>query len=269
MTEGWADLHNHLLPGVDDGAPDLDAALAALDALRAQGVSYVVTTPHWSASWCADGQADERMAAFDAAWDALAAAAAQAFPEMTLQRGAEVALDVPGADLRDARLRLAGGSAVLVEFAALTVPPQATDALYRLRAAGYRPIVAHPERYRNLPRDCVAVAREWRRVGAALMLNAASPLGGHGERAREVALALLAAGLVDLVGSDYHARPSRPLMVDPLVDWLRAHGGAAQVDLLLATNPRRILAGEDPLPVPPWRPHRPWWRRLLFRRSSS
>jgi|DewCreStandDraft_1066081.scaffolds.fasta_scaffold07806_3 tyrosine-protein phosphatase YwqE len=268
MTVGWVDLHNHLLPGVDDGAPDVPAALAALRDFRAQGVRHVVTTPHWFASWSAQPDAARRQADFDRAWEDLRCAAADTVPDVVLERGAEVALDTPHVDLTDTRLRLAGGPAVLVEFAALTIPPQAEDVLYRLRAAGYRPVLAHPERYRNLPRDVLAVARAWRRVGTALMLNAASPLGGHGQRARDIALVLLAEGLVDLVGSDYHGRPARPLAVAPLVRWLRVHRGDALVELLLAVNPRRLLDGEDPLPVPPWKPRRPWWRRLWDRTAA-
>jgi protein-tyrosine phosphatase len=69
---------------------------------------------------------------------------------MAVHRGAEVALDTPDPDLSDDRVRLAGTRFVLVEFAYMTVPPNAGSVLRRIRDAGWVPVLAHPERYTRL-----------------------------------------------------------------------------------------------------------------------
>src|SRR5690242_5303918 len=144
------DFHNHVVPGVDDGAADLPQALAALAAFAAQGVDTVVATPHVSGAATLDPAALARtLARLDRGWEALRAAAAADFPALRLERGAEVMLDVPAPDLADPRLRLAGTPFVLVEFPFMAVPPHAGEALARLREAGWRPVLAHPERYQG------------------------------------------------------------------------------------------------------------------------
>jgi protein-tyrosine phosphatase len=247
------DLHCHLVPGVDDGARTLEEALAALAAMRDQGVRRLVTTPHLEASVTHRPEVfAERMERFDRAWESFRSAAAELVPEITLGRGHEIMLDVPDVRLEDARTRIDGTPYVLVEFPRLGVPSGSADALYRLRVAGYRPIVAHPERYVTPEREGFANVEEWRRMGALMAVNAGSILGGFGRGARGIVRELLRRGWVDLVGSDYHSRPSRPLVLREAWETLVQQGGEEQARLLLAENPRCILSGEEVQPVPPF-----------------
>ena len=228
------DLHTHLLPGVDDGSPSVEASLPVLERFAAEGVELVVCTPHLDASRSAQAPHDEH----DAIMERLRASAP---PVPTLARGYEIMLDVPGADLTDRRLTLAGSSAVLVEFPRAGLPPQSAHELYRLRMSGLAPVVAHPERYSG----CTpAVAEEWRRVGAVLQLDAAAMLakGPMGDRAR----ALLAAGLIDVVASDTHG-DRRSLAVAR--EWVLRHGTPEQAELLTRTNARRLLSDQPVLAV--------------------
>jgi protein-tyrosine phosphatase len=164
------DFHNHVVPGVDDGAADLEQARAALAALAGQGVHTLVATPHARASMALRPAELEAFGArIGAAWEALRELASAEFPGLRLERGAEVMLDVPGADLSDPRLRLAGTAFALVEFPYMQAPPNAAQALAALAASGCRPVLAHPERY---PGSGAAAAEEWRNAGALLQLNA-------------------------------------------------------------------------------------------------
>src|SRR5687768_15502280 len=96
------DFHNHVIPGVDDGAADLSQALAALEAFAAQGVGTVVATPHVSGASTLDPPVLQRtLARIDRGWEELCAAAAGAAAAVRLERGAEVMLDVPAPDLSD------------------------------------------------------------------------------------------------------------------------------------------------------------------------
>lgn len=257
------DFHNHLMPGVDDGAASDEEARDALAAFAAQGFTAVVATPHHRAS-TADTPAslETRLARLDEAWARLTALRDAEFPDLRLERGVEVALDVLRPVLDDPRLRLAGTKAVLVEFASMTVPPNSTTVLFDLAMAGLRPILAHPERYPGLDAEA-AQAAEWRRVGAALQVNAGSLLGKYGEGPKRLSWALVRNGWADYIASDFHARGT--LHTAAAVAALEAAGGAEQARLLTVVNPGRLLEGKGPLPVPPLARPASRWRRI-FRR---
>lgn len=247
MTE-LADFHSHLMPGVDDGAVDEAEAAAALGALREQGVRSLITTPHIDGSLTLKpGQLAERLAELDRAWSRLQDVARQ-FPDMTVMRGTEVMLDTPDPDLSDPRLRLDGGSFVLVEFGFMTVPPNSAAVLRRLRDGGIVPVLAHPERYAGM-RPGSDLPAQWREAGALLQMNAGSISGRYGPEPRANAQALLGAGLVDFICSDYHAR-GKPALSGCL-RVLTESGAAEQASLLMSANPRRMFAGEMPLPIMP------------------
>lgn len=272
---GVVDFHSHLMPAVDDGAPDVQQSLEALRAFAAQGAVTCLTTPHFDASLTkSPGAFAARMAQFDTAWGTLTAARdayrppTGRLPLPALARGVEMMLDDPDPDLSDPRVRLAGGPFVLVEFPAMQLPPNAEWALHNIREKGWRPIIAHPERYRNHDARLTVLSR-CRAAGALLQVNAGSLLGQHGDRARAVANALLSLGWVDYLASDHHAR-GEPA-TGRAVALLRSRGAEAQAHRLTVENPQRILAGEAPLPVEPLRTReaRSWWARLLVRIAGS
>jgi len=256
------DFHNHVIPGVDDGAADLAQALEALETFRAQDVRTVIATPHVSGVSTLTPQGrEEALGPIDRAYETLRAAAAERLPDLRLERGAEVMLDVPSPDFSDPRLRLAGTNFVLVEFPWMSVPPNAAQALFELKLAGWTPVLAHPERYTN-PEVVLAEAAQWKRSGATLQVNAGSLLGRYGEQPRRIAWGLLESGWADYLCSDFHAR--NRLATEAAAQALVEAGGASQAHLLTHENPSRLLAGQPPLPVGPLlRRRAPFWRRLF------
>jgi protein-tyrosine phosphatase len=259
------DIHTHLVPGVDDGARDVGESMAALRRLAVEGAVAVLATPHLQGSLTLNPVLQaERLAELDRGWEALVAATDR--PELELYRGAEILLDVPAPRPDDERVRIAGGPFVLVEFPYMAVPPAATRPLECMRADGWIPVLAHPERYHGAgssPDQVVASARRWRNAGSYLQVNGPALLGRYGPEARMRAVALLEAGLVDFVGSDYHAR-GEP-RVREYLSLLRNGGHEWEATLLTETNPRRMLDGQPPLPVPPIQFPRSWLDRLLRR----
>ena len=209
-AQGLTDFHSHLIPGVDDGAQDAADSAAALTRFRAEGVSQLITTPHFTGSLTLDAAAlAARLAELDTGWDALREVVARDGERMgapvRVERGAEVMLDVPDPDLSDDRLRLAGGPFALVEYPGLRLPPvNAEFALVTLAQRGWIPVVAHPERYRNLDPSLADLAR-FRQTGALLAVNAGSLFGEYGKTAAAYARGILLAGLADYAASDYHA----------------------------------------------------------------
>lgn len=290
----FIDLHSHLVPAVDDGARNAFDARDGLAVLASDGVRRVVATPHVQASILADPAArSRRMTELDMGWQLLRNVREE-LPEdaPVLERGIELLLDAPEPDLSDPRLRLAGGSAVLVEFPFLRIPMYAERQLGGLLEAGWVPVVAHVERYAEIGRSLGQIAR-WREMGAVIQVNAGSLLGRYGARARRRAWHLLASGWVGLLASDYHARGGPPSLREAralLLRQARATGdgawggpgdgagrsrgeedgggerGAGSVRsatrLLMGENPRRLLESRRVLPVPPLS-RRPAWRRWL------
>lgn len=241
------DVHTHLLPGVDDGSRSIDASVEVLRRFAADGLTTVVCTPHLDASR-ASAAPHERH-------DELLAALAAAAPTVPrLVRGFEILLDAPGSDLSDPRLGLGGSTARLVEFARMGLPPSAPKELLRLRMSGLVPVVAHPERYWGCT---VAVVAKWRGSGAVIQMDVTAILGPR--RMHRLAEELLAQGMVDLFASDTHV-DQRTLKTARR--WLEEVSNKETADLLTFENPRRLLADDDVLPVPPIKLHLDMIRRL-------
>ena len=245
------DLHSHLIPAVDDGARSLEEALEAVERMVAAGIGRIVTTPHVTASLTQDSsQLGTWLSSVDEPWRELVEAVRQRFPTLELLRGHEVMLDVPNPDFSDARLRLAGTSFVLVEWPRLQIPPRTRQVIERIVAAGYHPILAHPERYSGMRQEMDS-AGAWRTAGAYLQVNHGSFVGRYGPEARAVASELLARGWVDYLSSDFHARAKLEIHLKDAEDFFATHDGLEQFRILTVTNPGRVVENRLPLPVPP------------------
>lgn len=270
MTAGPAtDFHSHLIPGVDDGAADLAASRVAVAAMARDGVTTAITTPHFDGSLTlAPPMAEQRLAQLDAGFSALTADAEVAACGVQLLRGVELMLDVPDPDVSDPRLRLNGGRFVLVEYPGLQLPLAHADyAVRALRDKGWQPVVAHPERYRNVD-DSLEQLLALRYAGAYFQVNAGSLVGYHGDGPRRRAAALLARGWVEYGSSDYHGRGAPAVSAARAA--LAASGAEEQAELLFCENPARLVRGEGPLAVQPSQDRRSdnavgWFRRLADR----
>ena len=257
-----ADLHSHLVPGVDDGARSLEEALEAVERMVAAGIGRIVTTPHVNASLTRDSsELGTWLDEVDGPWQELVEQVGQRFPYVELMRGHEVMLDVPDPKFSDARLRLAGTSFVLVEWPRLQIPPRTVRVIERIVDSGYNPILAHPERYAGIKQD-LECARAWRSAGAYLQVNHGSFVGRYGSDARQVASELVARGWVDLLSSDFHARAHLEIHLTDAREFFAAHDGLEQFELLTVSNPGRVIRDQLPLPVPPLRVRQGVWHRF-------
>lgn len=195
------DLHCHILPGVDDGAPDLEHSLAMLQAAREAGITSVTCTPH-----CRDPYFD-----FDAMWEAfhtLRDAAAARGIAMPLQMGFEVnhrKLMELGMGWAKS-LHVDGSDEFLLELSVNASPSRFGDyerTIFELQGMGYQVIIAHPERYRAIQRD-MGLAEELVRMGCRLQASTDFVTGGRLGAEKGPARRMLKAGLYSHLASDAH-----------------------------------------------------------------
>lgn len=244
------DIHNHLVAGVDDGANDIPSVLSSVERMTHAGIRRIVTTPHIRGSLTLEpARLEVRLSEVGEAFETAAAAIEEKFPEVEYRRGHEILLDVPEVDLSDGRIRMADSSFALVEWPRLHIPPGTPRVLGRIREQGYRPIIAHPERYMGMG-DQLDLAERWRAAGAFLQVNYGSLAGRYGEDARDAALRLLERGLVDYMASDFHGSPGLKIYKKEAWAVLEERDGDEILVLLCRVNPGRILEDLGPVPVP-------------------
>jgi protein-tyrosine phosphatase len=259
---GFADIHSHLVPGVDDGARNLEDTLEAVGRMTKLGIRKILTTPHLNGSFTRNGEELEaRLSEVDEAFDRAAIAVGANFPEVDFKRGHEVMLDIPDVDFSDPRVRLAGTSFVLIEWPRLRVPPGTTKVLERILSAGYRPIIAHPERYIGIDRKLAVIAR-WREAGAYLQVNHGSLSGRYGAAAKEIAAQLLRGGWAHYLASDFHAQSQAKIYFKEVWEQLEAMRAGESLTHLCLTNPSRLFKDEIPFPVAPLPPATGLWARV-------
>lgn len=243
------DIHTHVLPGVDDGSQSMEMSLEMLALAAHSGVHTLVATPHCNIPGEFDNYADEEMAA---CWQNLVEEAEWAQIPVKLCRGMEVfATDDLPQLLEQGRVwTLNDTKYFLVEFAFREDPDFCRDVLRRCCDLGYRPIIAHPERYFFMQEE-PALAYEFCVAGYGLQINKGSVLGHFGRGPRQMADLILRHGLCACLASDAHRPYQRSTYMTELREVLEKGYGEAYTGLLLEENPSRILSGRELLGIEP------------------
>lgn len=270
-TTSLVDIHNHLVPAVDDGARDMPAVIESVQRMTRAGIRRIVTTPHIQGSLTLDEERYEaRLSEVTEGFERAHQAIKGDFPEVEFRRGHEVLIDVPEVDFSDPRIRLAETSFVLIEWPRLQIPPGTAHVIERIRQQGYRPIVAHPERYFGMTQS-FGLAGRWREMGAFLQVNYGSLVGRYGSDAQVVAYRLLKQGWVDYMASDFHGHPTLKIYQKEAWSEFERNDALDTALLLSRTNPARLLNDEEPLPVPTMHSDPKLFRRLrgMLRRENA
>lgn len=197
-------MHSHLLPGLDDGAETIEHSLELLQALRALGYRKLVMTPHIMGDFYKNTPEGIR-----AALQLLREAAAGAgLGDVELECAAEYYLDeFLGHKLTDGTEMLTFGGDkryLLFETSYMNEPLNLFDIIFELKAQGYTPVLAHPERYTYFYGRFAEIERLRRDYGVLLQVNLNSLAGYYSPAAKKVAEQLIDGGLVDFVGTDTH-----------------------------------------------------------------
>ena len=258
------DIHSHLVPGVDDGAQKIEDTLTSVGSMNRSGIDKILTTPHLKGSLTQNPVAiRDRLTNVDEAFEQAAKVVRQAFPTVEFKRGHEVMLDVPDVDFSDPRVRLAGTSFVLIEWPLLRVPPSTSQVLEGIIRDGYRPIVAHPERY-STDRGTdyyLELLSEWKAVGAYLQVNHGSLVGRYGQKARSISMHIIQRGWADYLASDFHGQSGVKIYLREARDRLEPLCGSESLEHLFCTNPDRVFRDELPIPVSAVNPKVGLWQK--------
>lgn len=237
----FVDLHFHGLYGLDDGAKTLETAQSMLDAAYSDGTRAICFTPHFHPGYYGHNGG----AAMDRYLE-LRHIAGERWPELELYLGNELHYDpacVGWLDSGECRT-IHETRYLLVDFSDDVPEYTLVKALKQLLGIGYRPILAHIERYSKL-RGKTGTIRDLADSGIVIQVDSQGVLGGFGMGARHAARHLLRCGLVDLVASDAHDTEKRPPELSKCYHFVEEHWGRSYADVLFWENPRRILKGDD------------------------
>jgi tyrosine-protein phosphatase YwqE len=193
------DMHSHLLPGIDDGAENLEESTQLILGLKELGYQKLITTPHVYQEYYPNTPATIR-----GAYDRLQKHLEEKNIDIELEMAAEYFMDEHFEQLlKNDELLTFGDRYVLIEMSFYSEVPKLQQYIFQLCAKGYRPILAHPERYTYYEREFEKY-HHLKERGCLLQVNLLSLTGHYGKVVQQLALRLLKENLVDLLGTDMH-----------------------------------------------------------------
>ncbi len=231
------DLHSHLLPGIDDGSPDLETSLAMARAYADQGVECVACTPHILPGLYHNTGPQIRQAVAE-----LQLRIEDAGIPLRLVTGADnhIVPDFVDGLKRGHLLTLGDTAYVLVEPPHHVAPARLDDLFFDILLAGYIPVLTHPERLSWIESKYEVIEKLAAR-GVWMQITSGALLGRFGRRPRYWAERMLEEGLVHILATDAHNMRARP--PDLLEGRIRAEelAGAAEAQHLVVTRPGGAL----------------------------
>lgn len=191
------DMHSHVLPGIDDGAQNPHESIVLIRKMMELGIKKIIATPHIMIDYykntpetIGNALAILKEALQRENMDIPVEAAAEHYFDETFE-----------ARVNNHKLMTIGDNYVLFELSFISHPPNLVNVIQRMKDLGYKPILAHPERYAYLDIEQLRTIRDW---GCELQLNTISLTGYYGKDTRKMAESLVDNELVDFISSDMH-----------------------------------------------------------------
>ncbi len=241
------DLHSHILPGVDDGAPDIETSLAMARMAVADGIEVMACTPHFMPGLYDNESLDIRhrisqlnQRLYDEGID------------LSLVEGCDAHIRPDFVDcLRQGRLlTLHNSRYVLFEPSHSVMPRRLDELLFNVSMAGYVPILTHPERFKWIESNYQGFV-DLVQAGVWLQITAGSLTGRFGNRSQYWAKRMLAEGLVSILATDAHNTKSRPPLLSEAFSVAEAEVGLDEATHLVVTRPGCILENQPVEQTPP------------------
>jgi protein-tyrosine phosphatase len=230
------DLHAHILPGVDDGAQDMEEALEMARVGVEDGLQHLVATPHTGlgkSTTKADVQ--EQVASLQENLQA------EGIP-LQLHVGAEVYIDSNLSQLvmEERAFTIDGSRYLLLELPFQQYPIYTGQVIFSAQTKGIVPILAHPERNRVLQGN-LGLLEDLVRRGVLIQVNAGSLLGSFGHRVQRTAEAMLVHNLSHIIASDAHSLYFRPPVLSEAVAYASKLVGGREAEAMVTTVPQSVI----------------------------
>ncbi len=236
------DLHSHLLPGIDDGARDIEMSLAMARMFVADGVKVVACTPH-----ILPGLYHNTGPGIRAAVAQLSSAIKDAGIDLELVCGSDAHM-APGFvnGLASGQILALGDTRyVLVEPPHHVLPQRLEQFFFDILVGGYVPILTHPERLTWIGGNYGAIER-LAKAGVWIQVTAGALTGAFGRDARYWGERMLDEGIVHILASDAHDTKHRPPNLSKGRDAAAKRVGELEAEHLVSVRPRGVLANENP-----------------------
>lgn len=194
------DIHCHILPGVDDGSPNVETSVELVRRMKAWGLKRIIATPHVTESTF-----ENTPEILDPALDELTEALETRGIDINLSRASENRIDdYFRGQLEAGQITPYPNNYILVENSFIQEPWELDQFLFDLKIKGYRPILAHPERFHYYFDGRPERYDELHRAGNLFQINILSLAGGYSKNEKRAAEKLIEKGYVDFLGTDLH-----------------------------------------------------------------
>jgi len=191
------DIHSHFIPGIDDGAPDMETSIALIIKMQELGYSKVITSPHVMS----DFYQNSSETILQGLADVRAELKVQNI-NMEIEAAAEYYIDYEFEQkIGKEKFLTFGDNYILVELSFMEAPRNLFDIIFKLQLEGYKVILAHPERYNYYS---IKDYEEFTSRGVLLQINLLSLIGYYSPQIKKKTEALINADMVSLVGTDCH-----------------------------------------------------------------
>jgi len=193
------DIHCHVIPGVDDGSPDVDTSCELIAGIHELGIQRIIATPHVTqATFENTPQTLEKPLAD------LRGAMSQRGIDLPLSNSAEYRIDgLLDSNIENGTLMPFPGNYLLIENSFIQEPWNIEQVVFDLQVKGFKPILAHPERYLYYHNKTERY-KALKNLDLAFQINLLSLAGFHGKAEKRMAIELAEAGMVDFIGTDMH-----------------------------------------------------------------
>jgi len=233
------DIHTHILPFSDDGAETMEDSLFELNNLSQAGITDVILTPHYIRKVF-----DNTYLSNIQKLNELKERLLEKGININLRHGSEVFLDDNiWEDIEQHKLCISNTKYVLVETCFTGFPSNILDILYQLVRKGYKPILAHPERYYDIVNN-KSIAEDLIYRDVYLQLNAGSVLGYYGDQVKDTAWWLIKNKFIHFIASDTHCNRDYYFLNEAL-QTVSKHFGLDFIDIITRRNPALLLANQE------------------------
>lgn len=200
LLEDFVDIHNHILPGIDDGAKTVENSLLLVKKMKTLGIKQFIPTPHIMQDFYPN--TDETIGS--AYQNLLEALTSKLLGSITLNPAAEYMLDSHFESLLENRnLFTLKKDYVLVEMSYFQAPINLEDIIFKIKTQGYSPVLAHPERY-SFYHNNLEYYKRLKQLGCFFQLNMLSLSEHYGKSVEKTANYLIEEQLIDFIGTDIH-----------------------------------------------------------------